>query len=340
MGRGVAITVKNLKKIFSIKKSFSFRDIFSNECSKITVLDDISFSVDKGDFVGLIGLNGAGKSTTLKCLSGLLKPDGGDIDVCGFSPHERSKDFLRRISLVMGGKSQLWWELPAMETFLLNMEIYGIEKRVFEKRVGEMVDVLDLGKVVEGIPVRKLSLGERMKCEFVASLLHLPEVVFLDEPTIGLDLVSQDRLREFLKRYVARYGATVVVTSHNMDDVVDLCRKVLVLDDGKLIFNGLIDDLVSRYVSEKSVSFEFVDCVKRSSVERLLKGCGRVVRFEGRVVEVLVKRALVASVISKVLKEFVVEDIDVQESSLREVIRGMGDGVVAKLGSESSKNRF
>ena len=166
-------------------------------------------------------------------------------------------------------KSQLWWELPAMETFLLNMEIYGIEKRVFEKRVNEMLDVLDLGKVVEDIPVRKLSLGERMKCEFVASLLHLPEVVFLDEPTIGLDLISQDRLREFLKRYVVRYGATVVVTSHNMDDVVDLCSKVLVLDDGKLILNGLIDGLVSKYVSEKSVSFEFVDCVKRSSVERM-----------------------------------------------------------------------
>lgn len=317
------ITVKNLNKVFNVKKGFTLRDFFSNRCSRVTVLNDISFTVDRGDFVGLIGLNGAGKSTTLKCLSGLLMPDGGDIDVCGFLPNERSKSFLRRISLVMGGKSQLWWELPAMETFLLNMEIYGIEKRVFEKRVSEMVDVLDLGDVVEGIPVRKLSLGERMKCEFVASLLHLPEVVFLDEPTIGLDLISQGRLRNFLREYVVRYGATVVLTSHNMDDVVDLCRKVLVLDDGKLIFDGLIDDLVGMYVSEKRVSFKFVDCVKRSSVERLLKEYGRVVRFEGRVVEVLVRRDLVASVVSKVLKEFVVEDIDVQEGSLKEVIRKM-----------------
>lgn len=317
------ITVKNLNKVFNVKKGFTLKDFFSSRCSRVTVLNDISFTADRGDFVGLIGLNGAGKSTTLKCLSGLLKPDGGDIDVCGFSPYLRSKSFLRKIALVMGGKSQLWWELPAMETFLLNMEIYGIEKRVFEKRVNEMVDVLDLGKVVEGIPVRKLSLGERMKCEFVASLLHLPEVVFLDEPTIGLDLVSQDRLRSFLREYVVRYGATVVLTSHNMDDVVDLCRKVLVLDGGELIFDGLIDDLVGMYVSEKSVSFKFVDCIKRSSVERMLKGYGRVVRFEGRVVEVLVRRDLVASVVSKVLKEFVIEDIDVQEGSLKEVIRKM-----------------
>lgn len=321
MSNNTVVTVENLRKVFKIKKGYSPKNLFNSKYEDTTVLEGISFNIDRGEFVGLIGVNGAGKSTTLKCLSGLLRSDDGSIDVCGFCPSERSKEYLRKIAFVTGNRSQLCWELPAMESFLLNKEIYEIESGIFEKNLNEMVDLLNLGDIVSTVPVRKLSLGERMKCEIVVSLLHRPEVLFLDEPTIGLDILSQDRLKEFLKSYVKRHGATAILTSHNMDDVRDLCERVLVLNDGRLIYDGSVSSLMCQYISERRILFRFGKKVGKGKFLEALGDSGKLLAFDGVVGSVCVPVGLVTSVISKILENFLIEDVDIEEVSLRDVVR-------------------
>lgn len=235
------VCVKNLKKSYRVEKGGLFR----RSTVVVKAVRGISFDVVKGEFVGFIGPNGSGKTTTLKCLSGLLVKDSGSVRVLGFNPEDRNYDFLRRFSLVMGNKSQLWWELPAVESFLLNKEIYEIDDCSYKCILDEMVSVLGIKDVV-GVPVRKLSLGERMKCELVVGLLHTPELVFLDEPTLGLDVVYQDRLRCFLRDYRKEYGATIMLTSHNVVDIDSLCNRVVVINSGCIVFDGDISELRSR----------------------------------------------------------------------------------------------
>ncbi|MHC1717007.1 MAG: ATP-binding cassette domain-containing protein [Candidatus Dojkabacteria bacterium] len=321
------IKVENLVKKFKIQKKngvgigSSLRSFFNTEYDEIVAVDGIDLSIYREEFVAFIGPNGAGKTTTLKCLSGLLYPDGGSVTVAGFTPSKRKYEYLEKISLVMGQRSQLWWELPASETFLLNKEIYQVEEKRYREILGEMVELLGLESIIN-VPVRKLSLGERMKCELVASLIHTPEILFLDEPTIGLDVVSQQKLRDFLKEYNCRYKATIILTSHNMEDIRDLCKRGIVIDRGKIIYDGKISDLNKRFVKKKYLHFVLRETVSSKELFEL----GEVVDFAGNAGVLSVGREDIASVTTRLLGKYNVEDLDIQEPSLENIVKSIFEG--------------
>lgn len=315
------VSVKNLSKTFRIFKSNGISSLFNRKYEDIKAVNDVSFEVYKEEFVGFIGQNGAGKTTTLKCLTGLLTSDSGEVEVLGFNPKKRKHEFLSRIALVMGNKSQLWWELPAIETFKLNKEIYEVSDEKFEEVVMEMVELLEIEEVVN-IPVRKLSLGERMKCEIVASLIHTPELLFLDEPTLGLDVVSQQRLRDFLREYNKRYKASIVVTSHNMEDIKDLCKRVIIIDKGKKIYDGKVDDLAKNFVKNKEIVFTLSSVTTHKKIEEV----GKIIEFSGLSGVISVPREKVASASSKLLSNFQVEDLNIQEPSLEYIVKELFEG--------------
>ena len=234
------------------------RSLFRRQWRDVRAVDGISFAIEPGEVVGFLGPNGAGKTTTLKMLSGLLYPTGGGVRVLGHVPSKRERDYLRRMTLVMGNRNQLQWDLPALDSFELNRAIYRLPRDDFLRTRDELIDLLDIGDLVRK-PVRQLSLGERMKVEIVGSLLHLPQVLFLDEPTIGLDVTMQRRIRGFVADYNARYGATVLLTSHYMADVEALCRRVLVIHHGRLLFDGALDDLTHRFAPHKTIEVVLAD---------------------------------------------------------------------------------
>jgi ABC-2 type transport system ATP-binding protein len=230
----------------------SLRSLFHRHYETARAVDNLSFAIAAGERVGFLGPNGAGKTTTLKVLSGLLHPTSGTVRVDGFSPKQRQFAFLRRITLVMGQKQQLLWDLPPADTFIMNRAIYDIPKREFEATLAELTTLLELGDLIKR-PTRQLSLGERMKCELVAALLHRPKVLFLDEPTIGLDVSMQVTLRQFIKQYNERYNATVLLTSHYMDDVAALCPRVIVIDKGHLTYDGALGELARKVRPDKRI---------------------------------------------------------------------------------------
>lgn len=240
------IEANHVVKRYMVKQQSRSKSWFSNlfraNYKTVTAVQNISFHIEKGEMVGLIGLNGAGKTTTLKMLAGLIHPSEGSINVNGFVPKELKKDYLREIGLVMGNKSQLWWDISAYDSFELEGCIYGLKEKEIEKKVNELAALLDVMALLR-TPVRKLSLGERMKMELILVLLHEPSILFLDEPTIGLDILSQKKLREFIKLYNKEHQATMMITSHNMKDVEELCEKVIVIDHGTVIYDGQIKDL-------------------------------------------------------------------------------------------------
>src|SRR3989344_1766063 len=245
------ISVSHLKRYYQTYKKEpgflgSLRSLVHSKYETVKAVDDVSFTVDAGELVGFIGPNGAGKTTTLKCLSGLLFPTSGVVRVLGYTPFERNHQYLKQISLVMGQKNQLWWDLPAQETFLLNKEIYEIPDDQYNKTLHELVELLDVESLLK-VQVRKLSLGERMKMELIAALIHSPKVLFLDEPTIGLDVVMQKKMRDFINEYNSRRKATILLTSHYMDDVKELCDRVIIIDHGKLLFDGALDDIIKKF---------------------------------------------------------------------------------------------
>jgi ABC-2 type transport system ATP-binding protein len=236
----------------------SLRSLFHRKYRVMRAVDELSFGIAAGERVGFLGPNGAGKTTTLKVLSGLLHPTSGTVRVDGFDPRRREFDFLRRITLVMGQKQQLLWDLPPVDTFAMNRAIYDLPKRQFDETMSELVTLLELGDLVKR-PTRQLSLGERMKCELVAALLHRPRVLFLDEPTIGLDVSMQATLRRFIRDYNERFGATVLLTSHYMDDVAALCPRVIVIDKGRLTYDGALGELVRKVRPQKRVVVRLTD---------------------------------------------------------------------------------
>jgi viologen exporter family transport system ATP-binding protein len=236
----------------------SLRSLFRRKFRVMRAVDDLSFSIAAGERVGFLGPNGAGKTTTLKVLSGLLHPTSGTVRVDGFDPKRREFEFLRRITLVMGQKQQLLWDLPPVDTFAMNRAIYDIPKKEFDDTVAELSQLLELGDLIRR-PTRQLSLGERMKCELVAALLHRPKVLFLDEPTIGLDVSMQATLRRFVRDYNERFGATVLLTSHYMDDVAALCPRVVVIDHGRLTYDGALDALVRKVRPQKRIIVRLSD---------------------------------------------------------------------------------
>ena len=239
------ISVQNLEKFYRVHKKESglkgsFKALFSRQYEDVKAVKGVSFTVEKGEFVGFLGPNGAGKTTTLKMLSGLLFPTGGKVEVLGFTPQERKEEFLKQISFVMGQKNMLWWDLPPIETFALNKAIYEVSDSDYKKVLDELIELFGIQDILHQ-PVRQLSLGQRMQCELISSLLYMPKVLFLDEPTIGLDVVAQQKVRDFIYDYNRKYNSTILLTSHNMDDVVNLARRVIVIDEFAVMTTYIVE---------------------------------------------------------------------------------------------------
>ena len=327
-----AILIDHLVKNFEVieKKpgiSGAFQAIFSPKKKQIRALKDISFSVGKGELVGFIGPNGAGKTTTLKVLSGLLYPTAGVTQVLGYDPWERKPEFLKKISLVMGQKNQLWWDLPAIETFELNRAIYDLSKKDYRESLDELVSLLGVEKLLN-IQVRRLSLGQRMRLELIAALLHKPEILFLDEPTIGLDLVGQEKMRTFLYEYNRKHEATILLTSHNMDDLINLARRVIVIDSGRIIFDGILEELIVRFAKEKIIKISLSKEVEIEKIEKI----GKVKKISFPEVILSVPRSTVAVAAAEILQSFPVADLTIEEVPIEDVIRKLfrGEGRTKK----------
>lgn len=315
------ISVSHLAKYYQVHQKEtgflgSLKSLVNRKYYNAKAVDDISFSIKEGELIGFIGPNGAGKTTTLKCLSGLLYPTAGKVEVLGFTPFERRHAFLKQISLVMGQKNQLWWDLPAVDSFLLNKEIYEISDDQYKKILDELTELLDVKDILQ-VQVRKLSLGQRMKCELIAALIHQPKVLFLDEPTIGLDVVMQQKLRDFIKEYNERYKATILLTSHYMKDVEQLCERVIIIDHGKVLYDGLLASIVKKYAKHKAISVLFDKPVAREKLEQL----GKIEEFEGTRAVLSIPREKSSHVAAKLLEEFAVEDLNIEEPNIEEIIR-------------------
>src|SRR3954462_380827 len=267
------IEIERLRKGYRVHRrdpglKAALRSLFHRRYEDVKAGEDVSFSIAAGERVGFLGPNGAGKTTTLKVLSGLLHPTEGRVSVAGFTPHQRERGFLQQITLVMGQKQQLLWDLPPSETFLLNRAIYDIPRKQYDATLAELTELLDLGPLL-GKPTRQLSLGERMKCELAVALLHRPRVLFLDEPTIGLDVSMQATVRGFIRAYNERFGAAVLLTSHYMEDVAALCPRVLVIDHGRVIFDGALGEPVQRIRPDKRMRLRLSRPVDRRDLEAL-----------------------------------------------------------------------
>jgi ABC-2 type transport system ATP-binding protein len=298
----------------------ALRSLVHRRYEDVKAVDDLTFDIAEGERVGFLGPNGAGKTTTLKMLAGLLHPTAGTAEVAGFTPRERNIPFLKAITLVMGQKQQLLWDLPPAETFALNRAIYDIPRAQFEETMEELTRLLELGDLVNK-PTRQLSLGERMKCELAAALLHRPKVLFLDEPTIGLDVGMQLTVRAFVKAYNERFGATVILTSHYMEDVLALCPRIVVIDKGRLVFDGALQELVRSVRPGKRVVLKLSRTVERRDVEAL----GEVIELEpGRVVLQVKAEALQESV-GAAMSRLPVADLVVEDPPLEDVLRELFD---------------
>ena len=320
------IQVSNLKRYYKVHQKEpglkgSLKSLFKRKYKTVKAVDNVSFSIEEGELVGFIGPNGAGKTTTLKCLSGLLYPSGGKTEVLGFNPWDRKHEFLKQISLVMGQKNQLWWDLPAMETFILNKEIYEVPDDRFKKVLDDLVRLLDI-KDVLSVQVRKLSLGQRMKCELAAALLHSPKVLFLDEPTIGLDVVMQKKMRDFIKTYNERYGATIILTSHYMGDVAELCRRVIIIDKGIIVYDGLLKEIVERFADHKLITVVFSKEIDAKKLEKI----ATVKEYSFPKAVLQVKRKIVSLAAAEILKNFPVADVNIEEPSVEDIIRELFTG--------------
>ena len=293
----------------------SFQSFLWRKYADVKAVDDISFSIDAGEVVGFLGPNGAGKTTTLKVLSGLLYVTRGVARVLDFVPSERRAAFLRQITLVMGQKQQLNWDLPAMETFLVNAAIYEIPDDQFKKTLAELTELLELAPLLKK-QVRKLSLGERMKCELAAALLHRPQVLFLDEPTIGLDVTMQTKIRQFIAEYNQRYHATVILTSHYMADVTALCKRVIVIDHGKLLYDGDLYALAERIAPNKLIRVEFSQAV----ASQQLQTYGEVLKLRDHRAELLVPRDTTSEVAARLLAQLPIADVTIEDPPIEDVI--------------------
>ena len=314
------IKISHLSKHFRIYKKApgligSFRSFFKREYELSKAVDDISFSIEQGELVGFIGPNGAGKTTTLKCLSGLIYPSSGSVEVLGYTPFERNHAFLKQIALVMGQKNQLWWDLPALDSFLLYKEIYDISDADFKKTVADLSDLMGLHDNLT-VQVRKLSLGQRMKCELAAQLLHKPKILFLDEPTIGLDLVVQQRMRSFIKEYNKKHTSTILLTSHYMDDVKELCKRVIIINHGKLLYDGKLSDIISKHTQRKKITVMFEYPVERVSLEKIAP----IVSYEGERVVFEVEKDTTATLTNNLLSHYQVRDLTIEEPQIEEII--------------------
>ncbi len=319
-----AIEVSALRKVYVSNKKEpglggAMKSLLkSGEKTQVEAVKGVSFQIQPGELVGFLGPNGAGKTTTLKMLSGILYPTSGQARILGYTPWERKNAYLKQISLVMGQKNQLWWDLPALDSFALLREIYEVPDADYKQRLGQLTELLEIEPLLN-TQVRKLSLGERMKCELVAALLYNPAVIFLDEPTIGLDVVSQVRIREFLKDYQQRTGSTIILTSHYMQDIQELCERVIIIDHGEVIFDNPLAALIDSYSTTKRLTLQFSRPVSESE----LVPYGHIAERDpaGHSATLEVPRDKIAAIASEALARLPVEDIAIAEPQAEEVIR-------------------
>ncbi|MCT7951811.1 ATP-binding cassette domain-containing protein [Ancylothrix sp. C2] len=306
------------------------KHFFRRTYRQVEAVKKVSFEIQPGEVVGFLGANGAGKTTTLKMLTGLIYPSAGKLRVAGQIPFERHASFLQKITLVMGQKQQLIWDLPALDSLKINSAVYGISDSEYRLRVGELTEMLSLqGKLNQ--PVRKLSLGERMKAELMAALLHRPEVLFLDEPTLGLDVNAQVGVREFLREYNQKYQATVLLTSHYMADITALCKRVILIHQGQLIYDGSLDGLLERFAPYREVKLELAHPLSDLEAKKgvSLDIYGEVEEIEGQSVRLLVRRDELTGTVAKILADLEVLDLTITDPPIEEVIgRVFRSGVV------------
>ena len=317
------IRVEGLSKTYRVAEkqpglAGTLRHFIRRRTRDVTAVQDVSFVIEPGEMVGFLGANGAGKTTTLKMLCGLIHPSAGDVQVAGHRPQRRQAEFLRRITLVMGQKQQLLWDLPPMDSLRVNAAVYGIPDGVAQRRISALADLLELGEELTR-PVRKLSLGQRMKAELLAALLHEPEVLFLDEPTLGLDVNAQARVRQFLAEYNRRPGATILLPSHYMADITALCSRVLLIDQGRLFHDGPLDVLTDQLAPEREVVLELEQPVSPEA----LAGLGRLERMNGCELRLLVSRDQLTAVVAQMLERLPVRDFEVKDPPIEALIGGL-----------------
>jgi ABC-2 type transport system ATP-binding protein len=314
------IEVEHLTKTFKVPEREgglmpAIRSVFRRRYKQVRAVEDVNFRVETGEIVGFLGPNGAGKTTTLKMLSGLLHPTSGNAKVLGHVPWRRESGYLQRISMLMGQRSQLQWDLPAMDSFMVHAAVYRIPAEQYRQTLDELVEMLDLKEVLKK-QIRTLSLGERMKCEICVSLLHRPSVLFLDEPTIGVDITMQTRIRDFIRNYNRQHGATIILTSHYMADVVALCRRIIVIDHGRILFDGALDELTQRLAPFKVIKIDLsADANGYDFASR-----GDVLSNTGRKVELQVPKGAAAAVTSRLLTDLPVLDLTIEDPPIEDVI--------------------
>jgi len=318
---GPMIEVNALSKSYKVHKrapgiAAALRSVFRRRYEIVKAVEELSFRIAEGERVGFLGPNGAGKTTTLKVLAGLLHPTSGNVSVGGHVPHTRDPRFLQLITLVMGQKQQLLWDLPPSDTYAMNRAIYDIPRAQAEETIRTLTELLEIGDLI-GKPTRQLSLGERMKCELVAALLHRPRVLFLDEPTIGLDVSMQAKMRAFIRDYNERFGAAVLLTSHYMDDVVALCPRIVVIDRGRLIYDGDLRELVRRVRPDKHVTIRLSAPVAAADLARL----GKVVSADAAQAVLAVPAAQASAVVRDALATLPIVDLTIEEPPLEDVMR-------------------
>jgi ABC-2 type transport system ATP-binding protein len=313
-----SVQLHNLRKVYSVHErdagmKEAFRSLFARKHKDVVAVSDVTFEVAQGEIVGFLGPNGAGKTTTLKMLSGLLYPTSGTLKVLGYTPNKRESQFLKQITLVMGQRNQLTWDIPANESYELIRVIYNLSYADYKKTLDEMIELLEIGDLIRK-PVRNLSLGERMKCEIAGALLHRPQVLFLDEPTIGLDVTAQKRIRGFITEYNKRHNATVLLTSHYMADVEALAQRVIVIHHGALLFDGKLADLVEKFSPNKTITLQLED----PSVD--LAGYGQVIQRTEDSVVLRIPKAETAQTTSRLLANLPVTDMTIEDPTIEEVI--------------------
>ena len=312
------IYVNNLSKTFTVPVregglKAALQGLVNRKNREVKAVEEVSFTIQAGEMVGFLGPNGAGKTTTLKMLSGLLYPSAGEATVLGSVPSRRDKEFLRQITLVMGQRNQLYWDIPALDSFEMNRAIYRIPEKAFKETRDQMIELMDLKELVQK-PVRNLSLGERMKVEIVASLLHRPKVLFLDEPTIGLDVTMQRRIRAFVAEYNRNYGATVLLTSHYMADVEALCRRVIVIHHGKILYDGGLSGLVERFSAYKTIGVTLED------MEVDLSAFGEVVGRDATQIKLRIAKSETSRLTAQLLSQLPVTDLTIEDPPIEDVI--------------------
>ncbi|RUS46565.1 ATP-binding cassette domain-containing protein [Cohnella sp. AR92] len=323
----LAIDVHQLRKQFKVQKNRvgvkgALLDLFKREHTLVTAVKDISFQIPQGEICGYIGENGAGKSTTIKMLTGILVPTSGDIRVNGFVPHKEREAFVKEIGVVFGQRSQLWWDIGVIESFRLLRKVYRVGESDFNRRLDELVETLDLSELLNR-PVRKLSLGQRMRCELVAALLHQPSILFLDEPTIGLDIMVKTQIRDFLQKINRELGTTILLTTHDLQDIDALCSRVIMLDDGHIIYDGGLDELKDRWSKGREIVFQFTDAVSLERVRSLTDGLDVRWTVENEwTAKVWIPREMnVSDVLARVVSSAEISDIKILETNTDEIVR-------------------